>query len=309
MLRDILPLRTLAELLQAQAYEFITVTPETHRRVNDRALSRGRLQARNLRDVFGWNWPFRAEILPNAMLDCLVAADALETVEDCFRSRVRYSTLCGRLYVHSGYPTVDPDAVFFGPDTYRFASLLARWAPRARRAVDIGCGTGAGLLSIADRVEHLVLSDLNPRALHYAAINAALANRACDIVESDVLAAVSGDVDLAIANPPYLHDDAARVYRHGGDDVGTALGVRIVQEALTRLAPAGTFILYTGAPIRDGVDLFHEAIRAHLDGVNADVTYEMLDPDIFGEELTTAAYAEIDRIAAVGLRVSLLSNA
>jgi hypothetical protein len=35
------------------------------------------------------------------------------------------------------------------------------------------------------------------------------------------------------------------------------------------------------------------------------VTYEELDPDVFGEELEQAQYAQVERIAAVGLRVRL----
>lgn len=301
------PLQTLAELLSAQGYEFVAVTPETHRRVNHRALAQGPLSANNLREVFGWSWPFRAELLPDRMLECLQNADALEAVEGGFRSRVRYSTLHSGLYVHSAYPTSEVDAVFFGPDTYRFAQLLERWAPRATRAVDVGCGSGAGLLSIAKRVDKLTLADINPRALAYAQVNAALAGRACEIAESDILAGVQGDVDLIVANPPYMHDDASRVYRHGGAGLGTELSVRIVEQALSRLRKHGTLVVYTGTPIVRGVDLFREALRPLLDAAaaSAQVSYEMLDPDVFGEELEQAAYAEVERIAVVGLRVCL----
>ena len=298
-------LRTLAELLRKHDYEFISVTPVTHMRVNARAMARGPLRAKSLRDVFGWNWPFQPELVPAEMLDCLRAADALETVDDCVRSRVRFSTLDHQLYVHSAFPTTDPTAVFFGPDTYRFASLLARWAPKAKRAVDIGCGTGAGLLSIKERLESLVLADINPLALQYAEVNAASADRSCEIVQSDILAAVSGNPDLIVANPPYLHDEAARVYRHGGEGLGTALGVRIVDEALARLRGGGTLIVYTGTPIVNGVDLFHAALRPRLDAVRAEILYDMLDPDVFGEELDNAAYSDVERIAVVALRVCL----
>jgi SAM-dependent methyltransferase len=261
-----------------------------------------------VREVLGWNWPFRSGILPDAMLECLQAADALEALDDGFRSRVRYSTLKQGLYVHSAYPTNEADAVFFGPDTYRFANLLERWAPRAKHAVDVGCGSGAGLLSMAERVDNLMLADINPRALAYAQVNAAIAGRSCEIIESDMLAAVPRDVDLIVANPPYMHDEATRIYRHGGDGFGTALGVRIVEQALSLLQKHGTLIMYTGAPIVDGVDVFYQAVRPQLEAAEAaaaKVTYEMLDPDVFGEELEAAAYAEVERIAVVGLRVCL----
>jgi len=298
-------LRRLGELLREQGYRFVTVTPETHRRVEERARRRGEQEARDLRDVFGWSRLFEPTLLPRPMLECLEAAGALERLERGYRSRVRYSSLGEDLYVHSAYPTHAPDAVFFGPDTYRFASLLARWAPPAERALDVGCGSGAGGLSIAARVRRLMLSDLNQRALQYASVNAALAGREIELVESDLFAAVSGELDLIVANPPYMRDEAGRTYRDGGAGHGTSLSVRIVQEGLPRLRAGGTLILYTGAPVVNGTDLLEQALLPLLASVRADVHYEMLDPDVFGEELEQPTYAEVERIAVVGLRVCL----
>ena len=50
--------------LRRTGYEFVTVSPETHRRVNERAHAGGRASARSLRDVFGWSRPFARELLP-----------------------------------------------------------------------------------------------------------------------------------------------------------------------------------------------------------------------------------------------------
>jgi hypothetical protein len=128
----------LGQALQRSGYEFVTVTPETHRRVNARAQRSGRASARSLRDIFGWNRAFEPERLPESMLAQLRAADALEPFGERLRSRVRFSTLGGRLFAHSAFPTGEADSVFFGPDTYRFCALLRRWAAPARRAIDIG---------------------------------------------------------------------------------------------------------------------------------------------------------------------------
>ncbi len=48
----------------------------------------------------------------------------------------------------AGTPTAERDAVFFGPDTYRFAIFLRHHVQQAARAVDIGCGSGAGGLAL-----------------------------------------------------------------------------------------------------------------------------------------------------------------
>lgn len=298
-------LEQLGRLLRERGYRFVTTTPETHRRVNARDELRGERWATDERDVFGWSRPFRDGTLPDAIMECLRAAGALELIPAGFRSRVRYSSLDRELYVHSAFPTLEADAVFFGPDTYRFASLLKRWAPPARRAIDLGCGSGAGGLVIANRVDNLLLADLSPRALQHAAVNAALAGRRVELIRSDLFAAVSGELDLIVSNPPYMHDAAGRVYRDGGESYGTALSVRIATEALARLRPGGTFILYTGAPIVGGQDVLERALQPLLASVRGATEYEMLDPDVFGEELDQPAYADVERIAVVGLRVCL----
>jgi SAM-dependent methyltransferase len=291
--------------LQRAGYEFVTVTPETHRRINARAQRLGRACATDLRGVFGWNRPFSGELLAGELLESLRAAGALAQDGELFRSRVRFSSLGGRLFVHSSYPTEEADAVFFGPDTYRFCALLARWVTGARRLVDVGCGTGAGAISIPDRVAQRVLCDISPRALSLARVNAALNDVSVEVIESDVLAGIAGEVDLVIANPPYMRDEAARLYRDGGGAHGEALAVRIATEALERLSPGGMLVLYTGAAIVDGVDTFLRAVSPLLRERRSAFVYEELDPDVFGEELERPGYAAVERIAAVGLRVTL----
>lgn len=289
--------------LRDQGYRFTAITPESHRRVNARS---GADRAHSVRDAFGWSRPFEASLVPMGILDAMRAADVLVARRDLFASAVRFATLGDGLYVHSAYPTAEAAAVFFGPDTYRFCSFLAREVKRARCVVDVGCGSGAGALSIADRVDHIVLADINPRALSFARVNAELAGvaRRTEFVGGDLYANVEGDVDLIVANPPYLVDAAHRVYRDGGGDLGIDVGVRIVREGLERLVPGGRLLLYTGAPIVDGVDMVLRTITDVASAAGATLAYEELDPDVFGEELELPSYARTDRIAAVGACVA-----
>ena len=288
----------LGRALSESGYRFTCPTPETCRRVNARPNNH---EARTLVDVFGWSRGFRRGMLDQRLFDLLLAAQVYREHDGLCFSTVRCSSIDDALYFHSAFPTTGSDAVFFGPDTYRFATLLANSDIDARRAVDVGCGSGAGGLTIAARCRSLVMSDINPQALRLARVNAALAGAAVDVRHSDVLADVTGDIDLVIANPPYLVDSRRRLYRDGGGARGIDLSVRIVTDGLARLCPGGRVIVYTGVPIIDGTDPFLAAITPLLEDRKAKFTYRELDPDVFGEELDNSAYDDVDRIAVVAL--------
>jgi release factor glutamine methyltransferase len=292
----------LGRVLMRSNYHFVTVTPATHLRVLERAPVIGRP---TLRDIFGWNRRFSHDALPEGMVSLLREADCLVEEDGLLRSRIRFSSIGSRLYVHSEFPTTSREAVFFGPDTYRFCAFLERHVTHARRVVDIGCGSGAGGLSLADRAGEVVLADVSAPALSFARANAALAGEQAAFVKSDVLASVTGSMDLVVANPPYLRDDATRLYRDGGGEYGEALALRIVREALFRLDRGGRLLLYTGATIVQGSDTFLEAVRPLLDTAGARYTYTELDPDVFGDELEGIFYRRAERIAAVGLDVTV----
>ncbi len=293
-------LLALGRSLRAAGYDFVTVTPATHAR----NLARDRRLASTLRDVFGWSRAFRCEAVPPAIFRHLEAAGALVESQGLYRSAVRFSTCGGELFVHSGYPTVAREAVFFGPDTHRFCAAVARARVNAKRVVDVGCGTGAGGIVAGRTAERVVLADVNDEALAFARVNVALAGREAEIVRSDVLAGVGGDLDLVIANPPYMLDSRGRAYRDGGGSLGEGLSVRIVREALDRLAPQGTLLLYTGTTVVDGIDVFRRAVEPFLVERGVTYTYEEVDPDVFGEELEEEGYAAVERIAAVLLTVT-----
>ena len=291
------PLARLGRLLRAGHYRFVTPTPETHRRVVAR---QGR--AKDLRGVFGWSLPFERPLLPKEMFDLLGEAGALvEAGAGLFTSAVRYSTIGGLCCVHSAYPTLAADSVFFGPDTYRFASLIeSRIIESPGHVVDVGCGSGAGGLLLAGRAASVQLLDINQKALAYAAANAALNGLSAKVAHSDVLAGAQDPIDLVIANPPYLADEQARTYRDGGGPHGTSLSVRIAKEALGRLHTGGRLLLYTATPVVDGEHVLWPELRPLL-VERTTFEYRELDPDVFGEELDRPAYAHAERIAVVAL--------
>jgi SAM-dependent methyltransferase len=303
-----LVLLQLGRRLLADGYRFTTPTPLTHQRVNQR--DEGPM-ADSLRDVFGWSRPFAPGLLSADEQRQLLDAQVIDNYEGHLKSRVRWSNLDDLLFVHSAFPTEAADAVFFGPDTYRFAQLIhahlqQNFAP-IHRAIDIGCGAGVGAILIgrARREAQVLALDINPAALRLTAINAALAEVAnVEARASDLLQGVDGEFDLIVANPPYMADPAERAYRHGGGTLGAGLSLRIVEQALNRLAPGGSLLLYTGVAMVDGRDPFLDTVLPRLDEQRFGWTYRELDPDVFGEELLNPGYQRVDRIAVVALTVT-----
>jgi methylase of polypeptide subunit release factors len=293
----------LIELLRARDYHFVTPTPATHARVAARA---DRREARDLADVLGWSLPFAPAIVDAELLALLEAAGVLENDRDGRRrSTLRVSSLKGVLYLHSAWPTDATDAVFFGPDSYRFADLIEAELRESgcdpATIVDIGTGAGVGAV-VAARLcpdAAIWMTDVNPLALRLAGINAQAAGTSIRAIRSDLLDAVPVPLDLALANPPYIVDEGARMYRDGGGMLGGQVSVDMAGVALRRLAVGGRLILYTGSAIVRGADLLGDALAALADAQDCSLRYREIDPDVFGEELDRPAYLAVDRIAVV----------
>jgi methylase of polypeptide subunit release factors len=288
----------LGATLKELDYQFVTVTPATHSRVLARATGHGR----TLRDAFGWNRLMDPSALPDAVLRLARQAGVVTALEGGVRMNVRFATLGGAIFAHSAFPTLQSDAVFFGPDTYRFVQFVRRSLPRisGHTLVDVGCGSGAAGIVLAPEVDSAILTDINARALRFARVNAKLAGASPTLVESDVLANVSQPFNVVIANPPYMLDPERRLYRDGGGAHGEALALRIAREALERLPSGGRLLLYTGAPIVEGRDALFAGLLPISRDANAFLEYEELDPDVFGEQLDEPGYGDVERIAAVG---------
>ena len=326
-------LSRLLATVASTGYRFITPTPLTHQRV---IAHRAEQVGTTLRDIFGWNLPFALDSLDSLdsltpeLLAVMNNAGILKAHGNRHISTVRISSIDDDLFLHSGYPTDQSDAVFFGPDSYRFSRFIQHsiqtsaqrqpmtWSARSHkpmRILDVGCGSGIGGVVAARSLAHhetvleVTMNDINLVALQYTAINAACADIAVELAQGDGLSVVAGKFDLIICNPPYLYDSSQRIYRHGGESLGRALSVRIAVDALTRLLPGGQLLLYTGVAIVDGKDPFLDELLPLLRSAEFEWSYSEIDPDVFGEELDQPVYAHVDRIAAVGLIAKRKSGA
>lgn len=291
-------------LLDERRYAFTTVTPSSHRRVLDREPEP---IAGCLRDLLGWSLPAPDAAFEPDVRGLLERAGMLREQEGRWRSAVRVSTVEGRLFLHSAFPTREQDAVFLGPDTYRFVRFLSDRMQRQRPAslVDVGAGSGvggilAGRMSGAGRV---VLADVNARALALAAVNAAHAGVDVELVKTSGLDGLDSGFDLIVANPPFMNGAGGRTYASGGAVHGAELSLQWARAGARRLSAGGRLLMYSGSAIvRGGRDRMREALEEFADE-GFELRYEEIDPDIFGEVLSQRGYAEVERVAAVGIEL------
>jgi methylase of polypeptide subunit release factors len=133
-----------------------------------------------------------------------------------------------------------PDYVAaYSPASHVCASLTPRH--QVARALDVGTGSGAQALLAARHAKHVIATDVNPRALAYTELNAALndlANVECR--QGSLFDPVAGQTfDLITCNAPYVISPEHRwTYRDAGRE-GDEVSERVVREAASHLAEGG----------------------------------------------------------------------
>jgi methylase of polypeptide subunit release factors len=317
----------LARELKRRNYHFTAVTPESHRRFfqkNGPIAGSGKKHVPLLlTELFGWNRSVPQCEVDEGLRSLMLKADVWCEQDEFVTSAVRFASVDDQLYIHSSYPTNNADSVFFGPDTYRYIHFIKEKIKRAGTVLDIGCGSGAGGLALArhlwkngaeNHLKKLLLTDINHNALELCRVNSLSQDGVVplEIFASDLLKNIPetelANIDTVIANPPYIIDEKERVYRHGGGVYGAQISLNIVSAALDSLGAGGQLALYTGASVVDGEDVFKRALQPLFVGRSLKISYKEIDPDIFGEELDLPAYRDVERIAAVGLHIEVLSK-
>jgi len=228
------------------------------------------------------------EIFGGPLLEALLAAGMLirpepDTVLSAFDLRPFRGLLilCDDL-THRG------EAVYgAGYGTKAFCDLSSRRGA-VHLALDVGCGAGSVALWLCSRAHHVVATDINPRALTFVKINAALNGISnVEVREGSMFEAVDEEkFDLITSQLPYVPKPPGlrhATYLFGGP-IGNELVTRLLQEIPHRLRPQGRSMV-----------VFEHPVRTDAGDVGGGVAPD-LDPDtrtlfIVGKEVDAATYS------------------
>jgi len=170
---------------------------------------------------------------------------------------------------------------------------------RADRALDLGTGSGIQTLGLATQAEHVLATDISPRALEFAAFNVALndamahalrrsapGDRAGQIEfrQGSFFEPVDGDYDLIVSNPPFVVSPRTAsleryTYRDGGF-VGDGVVQHLLEEMPDFLRPGGVAQLLANWEVHEGQE-WHARIGEWVRALGIDawvVQREFLDP-------------------------------
>jgi methylase of polypeptide subunit release factors len=174
-----------------------------------------------------------------------VSAEALETqgfVErdgDVVRASFRLTPFDGLLLAHDDERSADENYVTGVNNASRtLATLTVR--DGIDRALDLGTGCGVQGLLAARHSKNVVAVDLNPRALHYAGLNARLNGVQLDLRHGSWFEPVADEsFDLIVSNPPFvISPDTDYVFRDSG--LGRdAISRQVVRGAAAHLRTGG----------------------------------------------------------------------
>ena len=197
----------------------------------------------------------------------LVEAKAMAVTHGVVEANILVAPFAGNLYLSDPVRLQDhAEYCYLGRSTFTVPEFLgglgvddgrAQNAGEGKRLLDLACGAGVGAIACASGFDEVVGTDVVPRCLRFARLNAALNGATgIDFHESDVFSAVVGEFDLIVCNTPCVWADTEpgqpRTYASGGADFGLELPTRMISGALERLRPGGTVLAVVSAPIIRG---------------------------------------------------------
>ena len=241
-----------------RVWKLLDILEETSRFFAARGLENARLQAELL----------LAAVLEIKRLDLYLQFERpLHTEEvDAYRNYVRQRVqrlpvqyILGATAFRELELTVTPAVLIPRPETEVLVDVALELLPTGGRALDLCCGSGAIALSLKRELAEVavVATDISQAALAVARANGASCELEIEWLSGDLFAAVEGDFDLVVSNPPYVksgdldrlepevRDHEPRLALDGGAD-GLDCYRRIAHQASDHIRPGGYLLLEVG---------------------------------------------------------------
>ena len=218
-------------------------------------------------------------------LDALLTTHLARAEGDLIAACGRIVPAEGLLMSFDGFPVGDDDPHGYVASYTPTASWLAALTPRRRfgRALDIGTGSGAQALLASRHTDQVIATDLNPRAVAFTALNAAL--NGIDNVEvrlGSLFEPVAGEsFDLITCNAPYVVSPEDRwQYRDAAGFEADQLSQTVVTHAPEHLNDDG-FACMLVSWVAESEDDADAHVQAWLDAVPCDawvISLSAVDP-------------------------------
>lgn len=210
--------------------------------------------------LFILNEPVAADAIEPALGRAwLVEAEArglLEVGADGLRSRARLVPHQGALLLAEPYSR-DPDLVYLSYDSLFMADLVRRELRRGDHPVAVDLGTGSGILACAAAQTlgcPAIGYDLNPRALAFAAANAAINQVEAHWQRRPFAEAEFPDAAFVVANPPFVFcpPAAGAALHSAGGHHGLDATLAILDRLESRLPEGGRCLMISQSPVFRG---------------------------------------------------------
>jgi methylase of polypeptide subunit release factors len=183
------------------------------------------------------------------------------------------------LYLFSDDLTLGHEAVMGASPATLVLAGFARPRARTANALDVGCGAGTLALAMASMCDRVVATDISPRAIALARVNAWM--NGIDNVEfrlGDLMTPVVGEsFDLIVSQPPFVpwpEELPATEFLFGGRR-GDELALRLLAQLTGHLAPGGMAITMVDWPIVEGDPALLPRLREAV-GPSEDVSFLLL---------------------------------
>jgi SAM-dependent methyltransferase len=175
--------------------------------------------------------------------------------------------------------TAGGDAVMGPSQATMTLTRLAYPLARVERALDLGCGPGTLALALSPMCDRVVATDVSPRAIALARVNASMNGvQNVELRTGDLFAPVAGEsFDLVTSHPPFVPcpaDMPVTPFLFGGPR-GDELPLRILGEVATHLEADGLALMTVSWPVAEGDRVLLERLRDRL-GPSADLSLLLL---------------------------------